>query len=128
MHTSKSTHSASGVSRDKGRRRLYPTVLTLLLAGLVLLVLLAACGGSEPEPTQAPAADTAIPTEAPAADGLALLETRCVACHGVDRTTGAAKTAAEWEQTVTRMIGKGAQLTEPEKAVLVEYLANTYGP
>lgn len=128
MYTRKSTQSASGVSRDKDRPRLGSTVLALLLAGLVLLALLAACGGSEPEPTQAPAADTPLPTEAPAADGLALLETRCVECHGVDRTTGATKTAAEWDQTVTRMIGKGAQLTEAEKAVLVEYLANTYGP
>jgi len=29
---------------------------------------------------------------------------------------------------VTRMIGNGAQLTEAEKTVLVDYLAKTYGP
>ena len=36
--------------------------------------------------------------------------------------------ADEWEKTVTRMVGNGAQLTDAEKSVLVEYLAENYGP
>jgi hypothetical protein len=36
-------------------------------------------------------------------------------------------TSAQWDQTVTIMIGKGAQLTDAEKQALVEYLAKTYG-
>lgn len=69
-----------------------------------------------------------LPTEMPALDGAALLDTRCSVCHSTDRVKRARKTAEQWEQTVTRMIGKGAQLTEAEKKVLVDYLANTYSP
>jgi len=81
-----------------------------MVAGLVLMALVVACGSSPSEPTKAPAVDTALPTEAPAIDGATLLETRCSTCHGTDRVTQLTKTADEWEQTVTRMIGNGAQL------------------
>jgi hypothetical protein len=40
----------------------------------------------------------------------------------------ASKTQAEWEATVARMRGKGAVLTDAEVQVLIEYLAETYGP
>jgi hypothetical protein len=35
-------------------------------------------------------------------------------------------TREEWDRVVTQMIGGGAQLTETEKEVLVNYLATTY--
>lgn len=115
-------------SRGRRRGNPGPALVTVIAVGLVLMVLAAACGSSSSEPTQAPSVDTAIPTEAPAANGATLLETRCSICHGVDRTTNLTKTADEWEQTVTRMIGNGAQLTDAEKSVLVEYLVANYGP
>jgi hypothetical protein len=40
----------------------------------------------------------------------------------------AQKTEDEWDTTVTRMIRKGAFLTDEEIAVLLEFLAETYGP
>jgi cytochrome c5 len=68
-------------------------------------------------------------TSAPAAaDGAALLQERCTVCHSADRITQAQKTSAEWDTTVTRMIGKGAKLSSEEKTTLVDYLAATYGP
>ena len=100
----------------------------LIAAGLVVVVVLAACGSSA---TQAPPAATApalAPTGAPALDGAALLDTRCSVCHPSTRAKAAKKTLDEWTQTVTRMIGKGAQLTDAEKAALIDYLAKTYGP
>ena len=102
-------------------------VVTLIVVGLVLMAMLAACGGSE-EPTQAPPPDTAVPEQAPDQDGEALLEARCSTCHSADRSKQVTKTRDEWDQSVTRMIDKGAQLTEAEKAVLVDYLTETYGP
>lgn len=102
-------------------------LIALVMAGLLLLALLVACGSSSSEPTQAPS-EPASPTEAPAQDGAQLLDTRCSTCHSADTAKQAAKTADEWEQTVDRMIGKGAQLTEAEKTALVEYLAENYGP
>ena len=40
----------------------------------------------------------------------------------------AKKTAEEWGKTVTRMVSKGAKLTNEEQQVLVDYLAKTYAP
>lgn len=102
-------------------------VVTLLVAGLVLMAMLAACGSSSEEPTQAPS-ETESPAQLPAQDGATLLEARCSSCHSADRAKQATKTGDEWDQTVTRMIDKGAQLTEAEKTVLVDYLSATYGP
>jgi cytochrome c5 len=112
------------------------TVGLLIALGLVVVVALAACGSG---PTQVPSAATApasqptqaptlAPTGASALDGAMLLDTRCSSCHPSTRAKQAKKTLDEWNQTVTRMIGKGAQLTDAEKTALVDYLAKTYGP
>ena len=61
-------------------------------------------------------------------DGAALLEERCSVCHPSSRPKSKQKTVAEWETTVTRMMGKGARLSETEKKVLVDYLGATYKP
>jgi mono/diheme cytochrome c family protein len=91
-------------------------------------------------PTEAPPEEepTTPPTEAPqeeepaaqpaGGDGMALLEERCTECHGLERTTSKQKTREEWEQTVVRMVSKGAQLNEEEQAILITYLAENYGP
>ena len=60
-------------------------------------------------------------------NGMILLDTRCSICHSSDRPKEAKKTREEWEQTVNRMINKGAKLTDDEKAVLLNYLAKMYG-
>jgi outer membrane biosynthesis protein TonB len=78
------------------------------------------------EPTVAPTA-TPEATEGPA-EGRLLLEDRCVACHTLDRVESARKTEEAWLETVNRMVEYGAQLSDPEKEVLVDYLAETYGP
>jgi len=57
-----------------------------------------------------------------------LLQDRCTSCHSLAQVEGAQKTREEWDTTVSRMVGKGAQLSEDEQAALVEYLAETYGP
>lgn len=78
-------------------------------------------------PTEVPQEEP--PTEpSPAGDGAALLEERCTVCHGLDRTTSARKTREQWEQTVARMVGKGAELNAEEQEILIAYLAETYGP
>jgi len=70
--------------------------------------------------------------EAPVAlaqdDGAALLEQRCAVCHPSARPKSKQKTPEQWETTVTRMMGKGAQLTSEEKKELIEYMSKTYKP
>jgi cytochrome c5 len=132
--------------------RTHVRVWRLIAALAVAAGILIACGG--PEATEPPAEvqPTALPTEvpqeeeeptapptkvpqeepptepSPAGDGAALLEERCAVCHSLDRTTSAQKTREEWEQTVVRMVGKGAELSEEEQEILIAYLTETYGP
>jgi hypothetical protein len=73
---------------------------------LIVAALLVACGG---EP-----------------DGQKLLESRCAKCHSLALVTGADKTAQGWEVTINRMIMQGAELTDAERDILVEYLTQEY--
>lgn len=58
-----------------------------------------------------------------------LLQERCTVCHSLAPVEESAqKTREEWLRTVTRMVGKGAELDEDEQATLIEYLTETYGP
>ncbi|MFZ7110952.1 MAG: hypothetical protein ACOWYE_04655, partial [Desulfatiglandales bacterium] len=102
------------------------TVLISIAAWLAMMAVLISCDSGPPQPTQAPSSAKAPQAETPALNGARLLETRCSACHNANRPRQVKKTREQWEQTVTRMIGKGAQLTEIEKTVLLEYLAKTY--
>jgi mono/diheme cytochrome c family protein len=76
----------------------------------------------DPTATPEPTSESAKPT------GLVLLEERCMVCHGLGQVERAQKSRNEWLSTVDRMIGKGAQLSEDEKGVLIDYLVETYGP
>jgi outer membrane biosynthesis protein TonB len=80
-----------------------------------------------PEPEEATA--TPEPTAEPAApQGQVLLEERCTECHTLSRVENAQKSRQEWATTVDRMIGYGAQISDSERAVLLDYLVETYGP
>jgi cytochrome c5 len=110
-------------------------LVTFVIVSLAVLSasLFAACGGpaQEEEPTLAPTPtpQEEAPSEQPASTGgESLLQERCTACHGLSQVTREQKTRDEWGQTVTRMVGKGAQLNADEQAALIEYLAETYGP
>lgn len=94
---------------------------------------------TEPEPSPTPTPEPQQPTTPPTAtpeptsepsepEGRVLLEERCTACHGLDRVEQAQKSREEWVTTVDRMVGYGAELSEAEKEVLVDYLEETYGP
>ncbi len=61
-------------------------------------------------------------------EAAALLEQRCSVCHPSARPKSKQKTPEQWEATVTRMMGKGAQLTPEEKKGLIDYLSKTYKP
>lgn len=96
----------------------------LIVVGAVLLALAVACGGGAEEPSAPPPAE-----ESPGdLGGEELVEARCTGCHGLETTTGAAKTPQQWESTVDRMIAMGTELTDAEAQVLVDYLAENYGP
>lgn len=66
--------------------------------------------------------------QAPAGNGEQLLEQRCSQCHSSARAKNEQMTRAEWEKTVSRMVRRGAKLSEAEQKTLVDYLAATYKP
>ena len=65
-------------------------------------------------------------TSADENEGVMLLDARCSKCHGVDKVIKKKKTPEAWEKTVSRMVQKGAELTDAEQALLIEYLSKTY--
>jgi mono/diheme cytochrome c family protein len=119
------------------------------LSLLILFVLiLSACGSTPPvvkptenlpQPVTAVLPATSVPqtasTEqaapalqsAPVIDGAAIVENQCAQCHSSSRIKQAPRSRDQWDQTVNRMIGKGAVLTDAEKAALIDYLAQNYG-
>jgi cytochrome c5 len=73
--------------------------------------------------------DTAEPTAAPSSsEGETLVQERCTECHDLARVESASKDRAGWEENVTRMVAKGAELNEEEQAIVVDYLTEAYGP
>ena len=56
------------------------------------------------------------------------MQQSCTVCHSVGRITSAQKTAAQWKQTVDKMINNGAKLSPAEEQTLINYLAQTYHP
>jgi len=101
------------------------TVLLTIVLLLTMGMMLAACGSkSETKATQ-PSGSTSAPA---VSDGATLVQDRCTKCHTLERVTSAKKNADQWTQTVNRMISNGAQLTDQEKQVVIDYLAKTYGP
>ena len=61
-------------------------------------------------------------------DGASLLEERCSVCHPSERPKSRQKTPEQWKATVSRMMGKGAKLTDTEKQVLIKYLSENFKP
>ncbi len=68
-------------------------------------------------------ADTALP----AGEGKALIETNCTKCHELSKVIHARQTKISWQQTVENMVGRGAQVSDDDVPVIVEYLAANFG-
>jgi hypothetical protein len=55
-------------------------------------------------------------------DGPGLVAERCTRCHPQTRIDDARHDKSGWEATVARMRGRGAQLSDSEAAIVVDYL------
>ena len=89
--------------------------IALLITLAVLLIV--SCG---PSPTPEP---TPTPTVHP---GKAIVASRCVGCHELNRVSNATFDKEGWQLTVDRMVLSGAQLSDEQVAMVVDYLAQTY--
>lgn len=95
------------------------------LIGILLLIVLAgtilsACGSSRTS------VSTSSPTVNSSLNGQTIMQQHCSKCHSLNRITSAHHTAAEWQNTVNRMVNKGAQLNQQEEQALIDYLAQNY--
>jgi cytochrome c5 len=86
-------------------------------------------------PAEQPAPNQTAPNEPPAADqsaaemnrrGKEILEKKCSTCHAPEQATTFGRSAEEWHEVVVNMIDLGAELTEEEAKVLVDYLAKNW--
>ena len=57
-----------------------------------------------------------------------LLEKHCSSCHGVDQVTAANKNAADWAETMDRMIDHGMQISPEDNKKIQDFLVAHYGP
>jgi hypothetical protein len=64
---------------------------------------------------------------APAGEGESLVQGRCTECHDLTRVEQASKSLDSWEQTISRMVDNGADLSEDEQAIVAAYLTEMYG-
>jgi cytochrome c5 len=96
-----------------------------VLAALLLAAAPAAASAGVPGDF-VPAAPPAIAW--PAGPGKALVETRCLICHGGEIVATQRLTAAQWDREVEKMAGWGAPLAPEERRVLAAYLAAHFGP
>jgi hypothetical protein len=61
-------------------------------------------------------------------DGSGLVAERCARCHPQTRVDDARHDRPGWEATVARMRSKGAQLSDAEAAIVVDYLVGRQVP
>jgi hypothetical protein len=67
--------------------------------------------------------ETAGETEIVALDVEALIRERCTFCHDVDRVYKADLSPASWEDTINRMVSRGAWLDDTEREAVIKYLS-----
>jgi mono/diheme cytochrome c family protein len=94
----------------------------------IAVVLLVASCKAPPPPAKADAGTSTASPAPLAIDAKKIAENACLSCHQEDMLQQQRLTKAQWEKTVTKMAGWGANLEEAEKPALVEWLAQSYGP
>jgi len=62
----------------------------------------------------------------PEGEGKAVIEQECTSCHTADRIAAQKKTKSEWQDTVERMMAKGAGVSSSEYDTLVAYLVKNF--
>jgi len=96
-------------------------VSTLVLAGVVLLL----CGSSPPE--ELPVVGTQL-GEFPEGPMKAVADQACLRCHSADMVRQQRLTEKQWTAELTKMAGWGAVVPEDQKAALIAYFVEHFGP
>lgn len=90
--------------------------LLLTLAFIAIIVLLiSACSSLSPT-------DATTTVTLSDAEMQALVEEKCSQCHSVDRVWDNSYSESRWSTVFDSMIAKGAQVSEEEKAQMIDWL------
>jgi quinohemoprotein amine dehydrogenase alpha subunit-like protein len=93
---------------------------------LVLLLATATSLDAAPPP-QLPLLGTRL-RSLPAGTGKTQTEAACIACHSTDMLMQQTLTPKQWTATVEKMMRWGAEMSEKDKPVVIDYLAKHFGP
>jgi mono/diheme cytochrome c family protein len=63
----------------------------------------------------------------PSGPGKELVESRCIACHDLERIATAKRTKDDWDRIVNNMVTRGATATPDEVRTILSYLAAQFG-
>ncbi|MDE2449697.1 MAG: c-type cytochrome [Gammaproteobacteria bacterium] len=98
----------------------------------------AAAGKPIPHPPIIPSRQFEVPRARPAASywaqfwpdgkGRSIVEEKCTLCHDPQRIVAFVRPKAEWRGVVAAMLRRGSPLTPEEIPVVVDYLAQHFGP
>jgi cytochrome c5 len=69
----------------------------------------------------------ASPVALPAGPGKELVETRCTACHDLERVAVAKRQRGDWAALVANMVGRGAVASPDEVTAITSYLMAHFG-
>jgi competence protein ComEA len=94
-------------------------------AGLIAVPVFSASG--QAGNSSAPAGATEA-SSLPDGPGKQIIQKSCLVCHGVSNITGQHASESDWSNTVSDMIGKGADISDDDANTLVKYLAAHFGP
>lgn len=53
---------------------------------------------------------------------------KCTTCHSIRNVIASRRTADDWAQEVSKMVGRGATISDDEADTIVNYLADHFGP
>jgi len=80
-------------------------------------------GPGTPPATAAKTTEVVLPQGA----GKELVETRCTACHDLERIVAVKRGKEDWHLIVTNMIARGARVTPAESQTITAYLGTQFG-
>src|SRR6187401_1855067 len=105
-------------------QKLFLNVAATLLSGALVMLAQAPAGPAPGPAGQVPAAP--VPT-GPDAEATNLVTTACGSCHSLDRVKNKTGDKDAWASTVTRMKDKGANLTDQQVPLVVDFLTRAAG-
>ena len=107
-------------------QKLFLNVAATLLSGALVMLAQAPAGPAPGPAGQVPAAPVPTPT-GPDAEATNLVTTACGSCHSLDRVKNKTGDKDAWASTVTRMKDKGANLTDQQVPLVVDFLTRAAG-